>query len=76
MLRLCFYMTILLALIAGDALGQISPGDLSAAHADLEGIRNCTQCHTLGDKVSNDKCLDCHSEIQSLIAGHSGYHGS
>ncbi len=31
--------------------GQISPGDLSNAHKDLEGMSNCTKCHVLGDKV-------------------------
>jgi hypothetical protein len=56
--------------------GQISPGDLSQPHADLEGMSNCTQCHDLGDKVSNAKCLDCHTEIQSLIDKNDGYHAS
>ncbi len=55
---------------------QLSPGDLTNAHADLEGISNCTQCHTLGEKVSNDKCLDCHKEIKSLINRGQGYHVS
>ena len=54
--------------------GQISPGDLSAAHAELEGMSNCTLCHDLGDKVSDRKCLECHTEIQSLINKKSGYH--
>lgn len=56
--------------------GQISPGDLSEAHKDLEGMSNCTQCHDLGDKVSNTKCLDCHEDIQSLINQNKGYHAS
>lgn len=55
---------------------QLSPGPLSRAHAELEGITNCTQCHTLGEKVSNDKCLDCHQEIQSHINRRQGYHAS
>lgn len=55
---------------------QISPGDLTTAHADLEGISNCTQCHELGEQVSNTKCLDCHTEIKSLINTGSGYHSS
>ncbi len=56
--------------------GQISPGDLSRAHADLEGISNCTQCHELGEKVTDQKCLACHTEIQSLINRKSGYHAN
>lgn len=55
---------------------QLSPGDLTQAHADLEGIRNCTQCHTLGNKVENSKCLECHDEIQSLLDQQKGFHNS
>ncbi len=55
---------------------QISPGDLTQSHADLEGIRNCTKCHTLGDKVSNQKCLECHKEIAVRIDELKGYHAS
>ncbi len=57
-------------------IGQISPGDLTAAHAELEGIRNCTQCHDLGHKVTNKKCLACHEEIQALTDLDRGYHAS
>lgn len=56
--------------------GQISPGELSKAHANLEGIRNCVKCHKLGDKVTNEKCLDCHTEIATRIQQHEGYHAS
>ena len=55
---------------------QISPGDLVEAHAHLEGISNCTECHVLGDKVTNDKCLDCHIEIKNLLTQNKGYHSS
>lgn len=55
---------------------QISPGDLVEAHAHLEGISNCTECHVLGDKVTNEKCLDCHKEIKSRIDNNKGYHVS
>jgi nitrate/TMAO reductase-like tetraheme cytochrome c subunit len=56
--------------------GQLSPGDLSKPHEKLEGISNCTQCHVLGNKVSGEKCLACHTEIQSRIANQKGYHSS
>lgn len=56
--------------------GQISPGDLTKAHANLEGMSNCTKCHELGEKVYNSKCLDCHSEIKTLINSGRGYHTS
>lgn len=53
---------------------QLSPGDLSEAHAHLEGISNCTACHDLGNKVTNQKCLECHEDIQSLLTQNKGYH--
>jgi len=55
---------------------QISPGKLTTAHADLEGLSNCTKCHELGEKVINSKCLDCHDEIEKLITDARGYHSS
>ncbi|HAQ64578.1 MAG TPA: cytochrome C [Bacteroidales bacterium] len=58
------------------AIGQISPGDLVKAHAHLEGMSNCTKCHTLGKKVSNEKCLACHQEIKARIDQKKGYHAS
>ncbi len=61
---------------ATDGYAQLSPGELTHSHADLEGIRNCTKCHVLGDKVSNDKCLDCHKVLKSRINARKGYHAS
>lgn len=55
---------------------QISPGDLSQAHEKLEGLSNCTQCHVLGEKVTNEKCLACHDEIKKLLTKGEGYHAS
>ncbi len=57
-----------------NLLAQISPGDLTKAHAKLEGMSNCTKCHVLGEKVENTKCLDCHSEIKTLINLNRGFH--
>lgn len=70
------YIAILILVTASISYGQISPGDLSQAHADLEGMSNCTLCHDLGKKVNNNKCLDCHKEIRSLIKENKGYHVS
>jgi len=53
---------------------QISPGDLTTAHAKYEGISNCTKCHVLGKQVQASKCLDCHTEIKKLIDADRGYH--
>lgn len=57
-------------------MAQISPGDLTNFHANLEGISNCTKCHELGEQVSNSKCLDCHSEIKTRMSAGNGYHSS
>lgn len=60
----------------GENFSQISPGELSKAHAHLEGMSNCTQCHSLGSKVSNDKCLVCHTEIKERVNVQKGFHSS
>lgn len=55
---------------------QFSPGELSEAHADLEGLTNCTQCHQLGSKIAEQKCLDCHEILQGYLNEDRGYHAS
>jgi hypothetical protein len=55
---------------------QISPGDLAGPHSHLEGLSNCTQCHVLGNKVTNEKCLNCHTEVQQRMTSGKGYHTS
>jgi hypothetical protein len=65
-----------LALIPASAAGDLfSPGPLSRAHADLEGIRSCTRCHEAGEKLAEAKCLSCHGEVKERIAGGKGLHG-
>lgn len=55
----------------------ISPGKLSEAHAHLEGLRNCTQCHQLRSPgVDRDRCLSCHRPLAERIEIGRGYHGS
>ncbi len=66
----------LLLILQTHLLAQISPGDLTTAHAKFEGMSNCTKCHVLGEKVQDSKCLDCHTEIKTLIDQHRGYHSS
>ena len=68
---------VLLSVGFGSAgYAQISPGELSQVHTQLEGMTNCTKCHTLGQKVSNDKCLACHTELKARIARQKGYHST
>lgn len=69
-------VTLLLTFTGYNIIAQISPGDLSKAHAELEGVSNCTKCHSAGKKVLNQKCLDCHKEIKANILSKKGYHAS
>ena len=59
-----------------NTYGQISPGELSKAHQFLEGVSNCTKCHDLGNKVTREKCLDCHKAIKIEIDQHRGLHAT
>ncbi len=61
---------------AGTAMAQISPGELSSAHANLEGMSNCTSCHTLGKTVANSNCLACHTELRARISAGTGLHAT
>lgn len=74
--RLRSAVVLLLTLLAVPARAQlISPGALTAAHADLEGIRNCTSCHALGRRgVDPGKCLSCHTPLRTRIAQRQGFH--
>jgi nitrate/TMAO reductase-like tetraheme cytochrome c subunit len=62
--------------VVQNSFAQLSPGDLSSSHAHLEGLRNCTKCHVLGEKETTSKCLACHTEIQQLLDQNRGYHSS
>ena len=74
--KLLFFLLLIFLVFTGELFAQISPGELTKAHADLEGLSNCTKCHQLGEQVLNSKCLDCHSEIKELIKLNRGYHSS
>lgn len=63
-------------MLVNPLLAQISPGELAEVHAHLEGISNCTKCHHLGEKVLNENCLACHTEIKSRVDQQKGYHAS
>ena len=67
---------ILIVTLCTSVAAQISPGPLAAVHSQLEGMSNCTQCHTLGNKVTNDKCLACHTDLKSRIDQNKGFHSS
>ncbi len=76
MRRTKYILLVLLIFFGRNVFAQISPGDLTVLHAQLEGISNCTLCHILGQQLSNDKCLACHTELKERIAINKGYHAS
>lgn len=68
------YLLIVMFSAASTLFAQLSPGDLTNAHAEFEGMSNCTKCHEIGEPVHNSKCLECHSEIKELVDAGRGYH--
>jgi hypothetical protein len=75
MLRLRVVM-VLAVLWEEVLLAQFSPGELSRAHQNLEGMGNCSKCHEVGKEISGLKCLDCHAEITTAIRSGRGFHSS
>ncbi len=69
-------LLLLVAITTQIAQAQLfSPGELTAAHASLEGIRNCTNCHEIGQRgISTAKCLNCHTPLRDRINQNSGLH--
>ena len=73
---LIFIIVFFTFLACNSGYAQISPGELSKVHSHLEGLSNCTKCHILGKKVSNQKCLECHTELKARVDLKKGYHSS
>ena len=65
---------VLLGFWGATAHAQMSPGDLSQAHKDLEGPLKCVSCHAFGAGAAQLKCLDCHEEIRRRLEEKRGYH--
>jgi hypothetical protein len=78
--RALLFLGVAVALSALPARGTaqlLSPGPLNDAHASLEGLRNCTNCHELGRKgASSERCRSCHTLIDTRIRADRGYHAS
>jgi len=70
-LRLSF---VLLLFFSHEAMAQLSPGDLSSPHKMLEGMGNCTQCHTAGKRIQAKNCLSCHTFLNDRIRDGKGLH--
>jgi hypothetical protein len=59
---------------AGTPQLRVSPGPLARAHAELEGVTNCGQCHDPTHALSAERCLKCHKPIAQRIADKRGVH--
>jgi hypothetical protein len=55
-------------------MAQISPGPLSKAHQQLEGVTKCASCHEFGAGARGFKCVDCHGEIKRRADARTGLH--
>ncbi|WP_428263296.1 hypothetical protein [Haliangium sp.] len=64
------------ALGAGPARAQLfSPGPLHQVHGELEGDDHCTDCHSRGRRIAQDRCLECHDDLGRRIQARGGLHG-
>lgn len=72
--RSALALALALTLATQCARAQISPGELSRAHQNFEGVTNCSQCHESGSEISGAKCLTCHAEIRKQIDAKHGFH--
>jgi hypothetical protein len=56
------------------AQGLASPGPLSTAHAKLDDLAHCLDCHDAGRQLGGAKCLACHTSLAREIRADQGYH--
>ncbi len=66
---------LLLTCVAQARAQFLSPGELSASHATLEGDKHCLDCHASGRRVDAQLCLKCHTDIGASLRASSGLHG-
>ena len=62
---------------AADFGSLISPGELGSFHSELDGLSNCTKCHTKGEGLPNANCTvaGCHAGVAAAQAIKKGLHG-
>jgi len=65
-----------LVFAVAPAAAQISPGELSAAHAKLDDNRSCLSCHSPEEGVVASLCLDCHRALRARLDVRGGLHAS
>jgi hypothetical protein len=54
----------------------VRPGALTAAHAELEGLSHCLDCHGASNHVPDARCLSCHEDIGVRAARMLPLHGT
>jgi hypothetical protein len=74
-LFLILFQSAILFLNHNSVYAQLSPGDLNRVHENLEGLKNCEQCHEAGKQVDTQKCLGCHKLIAQRLDDIKGLHG-
>ncbi|MEL6185763.1 MAG: hypothetical protein AAFU79_14165, partial [Myxococcota bacterium] len=52
----------------------LSPGPVAQGHQEISGA--CDKCHLVFKGVPDEKCLACHSAIDTLVRESSGFHGA
>ncbi len=65
---------LVLLVTAASSWAQISPGPLSKAHKQLNGVAHCVDCHH--PTKTEFACLHCHKEIAARVAAKRGLHAS
>jgi len=53
---------------------QMSPGELSRAHQDVDTPLRCGACHEFGARKARFRCLNCHAGIRRRLEERRGYH--
>jgi hypothetical protein len=74
LLRLVAVIVVVSTYSVSPVLAQLSPGDLTKAHAELEGLKSCKKCHDENQGISSGKCLECHKALGERIAAGKGWH--
>ncbi|MCB9727211.1 MAG: hypothetical protein H6746_01875 [Deltaproteobacteria bacterium] len=65
----------LLLAVAGTARAEwLSPGPLAKDHKALDVEASCERCHVPGGRVSQDRCLGCHTEVAIPLQQKRGFH--
>ncbi|MFQ5560200.1 MAG: hypothetical protein ACE5FU_06410, partial [Nitrospinota bacterium] len=75
MYQIILCAVVMAAPVGAQGLGAMfSPGELSASHTKLEGLKNCTKCHSILGGIGDSNCLKCHEKLTARIRAKKGFH--